>query len=97
MGSMTLAKHFAIASGDSQRSRWHLADPKVGRQNSACLRDISSRPEGGSSSPVLNDQAGDGDCGQQRGGGKYGALSVSDIAGSNDQHQQDDQAGESRP
>ena len=97
MCSMALAKHVAVGCGDSQRSRWHLTDPKVGRQYRARVRDISSRPEGGSSSSVLDDQAGGGDCDQQRGAGEYGGPSLSDIAGSNDQDQQDDQAGEDRP
>ena len=94
---MALAKHLAVAGGDRQRSGWHLADPKVGRQYGARLRDIGSRPEGGSSSSVLDDQAGGGGCDEQRGAGEYGALSVSNIAGSNDQDQQDDQAGGNRP
>ena len=94
---MALAKHFAVAGGDRQRSGWHLADPKVGRQYGARLRDIGSHPEGRSSSSVLDDQAGSGDGDQQRGAGEYGALSVSEIAGSNDQDQQDDQACENRP
>ena len=76
VGSMALAKHLAVGGGDGQRSGWHLTDPKVGRQYGACLRDIGSRPEGGSSSSVLDDQAGGGDCDQQRGAGKYGALSI---------------------
>ena len=54
---MALAKHVAVSGRDSQRSRWHLADPKIGRQHGARLRDIASRPEGGSSSSVLCDQS----------------------------------------
>jgi hypothetical protein len=92
--SMALAKHFAVAGGDGQRSGWHLADLKVGRQYGACLCEIGSRPEGGFSSSVLDDQAGGGDCDQQRCAGEYGALSVFDTVGSNDQDQQDDQACE---
>jgi hypothetical protein len=97
MCSMALAKHFAVRGGDSQRSGWHLANPKVGGQYSACLRDIGSRPEGESSSSVLDDPAGGGDCDQHRGAGEYGPLRVSDTAGSNDQDQQEDQAGENHP
>ena len=56
---MALAKHFAVGGGDSQRSRWHLADPKVGGQHRARVRDISLGSAGGSSSSVLSNQPGD--------------------------------------
>ena len=71
--SMALAKHFAVGGGDSQRSGWHLADPKVGRQYGARLRDIGSRPEGGSSSSVLDDQAGGVTATSSARAGEYGA------------------------
>ena len=39
---MAFAQDFAVGCGNGQRSGWHLADPKVGRQYRAGLRDISS-------------------------------------------------------
>jgi hypothetical protein len=97
MGPMAFAEHFTVGGGGSQRGGWHLADPKVGRQYGAGLGDSGLRPEGRSSSSVLDDQSGGRDRDQQRSAGKYSPLSVTEGAGSNDQGQQDDQAGHSRP
>jgi hypothetical protein len=54
---MTFAKHVAVSGSDRQRSRWHLADPQVGRQYGARLSNISPRSKGGSSSSIQDDQS----------------------------------------
>ena len=59
---MASRKHVAVGGRDSQRSRWHLTDPKVGRQCGARVRDSGSRPEGGSSSSVQHDQSAGSHC-----------------------------------
>jgi hypothetical protein len=40
---MALTEHVTVGRGDSQRSGWHLADPKVGSQDCARVRDVSTR------------------------------------------------------
>jgi hypothetical protein len=35
---LALAKHVTVGGGNDQRSRWHLAAPKVGRQGRARAR-----------------------------------------------------------
>jgi hypothetical protein len=49
---MTFAKHVAIGGRYRQRSRRHLADPQVGRQYGARVRNVSPRSKGGSSSSI---------------------------------------------
>ena len=70
---MALTEHLAVGGGDSQRSGWHLADPKVGSQDRARVRDISPGSACGSSSSVLSNQPGDGCHDQHHCGGEYGA------------------------
>jgi hypothetical protein len=94
---LALAKHVTVGGGNGQRSGWHLADPKVGGQGRARVRDVSPRSGCGTSSSVLSKQSGDGCHDQHACGGEYGAPWSAEIAHGNDQAQQDDQDCEDRP
>jgi hypothetical protein len=89
---MTLAKHVAISGRDRQRSRRHLADPQVGRQYGARVRNVSPRSKGGSSSSIQDDQSASCHRHHQSSAGQYSAPGLSQETRSNDQNQQDDQA-----
>jgi hypothetical protein len=88
---MALTEHVTVGSGDSQRSGWHLANPKVRSQDRARVREISAGSACGSSSSELSNQPGNGCQGQHPGGRENGDPRSAEIAHGNDQTQQDDQ------
>jgi hypothetical protein len=94
---MALTEHVTIGGGDSQRSGWHLADPKVRRQDRARVRDLSPRSPCGSSSSVLSNQSSDGGHDQHPCGREYGNPGAAEMAHGNDQAEQGDQDCDDRP
>ena len=93
---VALAKHCAVRGRDCQRRGGHLTDPKVGGQHGSGVRDIGSRPAGGSSSSVLGDQARSRHHDQHHRTGEYSTPSLPGEPGSDDQDEQNDQAREER-
>jgi len=74
---LDLAKHITVGGGNKQRSRWHLADPKVRSQDDARVRNVSSGSACRSSLSVLRNQPGNGCRDQHRCDGQYGSPRAS--------------------